>query len=186
MIVLRNQNENRWESEEFVGNLKSEWNLAFIEVRGVGEFGWDPDLQWHVRRASAWTGRTIASMQVWDVMRCIEFCRTIKGVDSEKIGIAARDEMSVIALYSALIDGKCSTLILKNPPASQDLASNPDGRGPAIEMLNCLRFTDVYQLPALLRPTEIIFVGKIPDTYRWAENLMARLGRKSFTRIDDL
>ena len=185
MIVLRNQNENRWESEEFVGNLKSDWNLAFIEVRGVGEFGWDPDLQWHVRRASAWTGRTIASMQVWDVMRCIEFCRTIKGVDGEKIGIAARDEMSVIALYSALIDGKCSTLLLKNPPASQDLASNPDGRGPAIEMLNCLRFTDVYQLPALLTPAEIIIAGKVPDTYKWADNLLLRLGLKPIILITD-
>jgi hypothetical protein len=73
MIVLRNRDENRWESEEFIRNLKSDWNLAFIEVRGVGEFGWDPNLQWHVRRASAWTGRTIASMQVYDVLRCIDF-----------------------------------------------------------------------------------------------------------------
>ncbi len=186
MIVLRNQNENRWESEEFAGNLKNDWNLAFIEVRGVGEFGWDPDLQWHVRRASAWTGRTIASMQVWDVLRCIKFCRTLNGIESGKIGIAARDEMSVVALYSALLDGKCSTLILKNPPASQDFPGSPDGRGPAIEMLNCLRFTDVYQLPALLTPAEIIFAGKVPDTYKWADTLLARLHLKPTTRIDYL
>jgi hypothetical protein len=186
MIVLRNQNENRWESEGFVGKLKMDWNLAFIEVRGVGELGWDPNLQWHVRRASAWTGRTIASMQVWDVLRCIEFCRTLKGVESEKIGIAARDEMSVIALYSALLDGKCSTLILKNPPASQDLPSNPDGRGPAIEMLNCLRVTDVYQIPAMLDPAEIVFIGELPDTYKWSENTLIRLGKKPFIRINNL
>ncbi len=66
--------------------------------------------------------------------------------DPDSIGIAARDEMGVVALYSALLDGKCKTLILKNPPASQDVASNPDGRGPAIEMLNCLRITDVCHL----------------------------------------
>jgi hypothetical protein len=176
MIVLRNSNESRWESEEFISTLEDDWNLAFFEVRGVGESGWDPSLQWHLRRASAWTGRTLASMQVYDLLRCIEFCRTIKGVDPEQIGIAARDEMSVVALYSALLDGKCKTIVLKNPPATQDAASNPDGRGPAIEMLNCLRITDVYQLPALLTPTEIIFIGEFPDAYSWSLNTLKKTG----------
>jgi dienelactone hydrolase len=186
MIVLRNRDENRWESEAFIGGLKDNWNLAFLEVRGVGEFGWDPGLQWHIRRASAWTGRTIASMQVYDLLRCIEFCRTLKGVDGQNIGIAARDDMSVVALYAALLDGKCETLILKNPPASQDTASSPDGRGPAIEILNCLRITDVYQLPALLTPARIVIQGEIPDTYKWSENILGKMGRKILTRIDQV
>ncbi len=139
MIVLRNYDEDRWESESFISGLESEWNIAFLEVRGIGENGWEPALQWHVRRASAWTGRTIASMQVYDLLRSIEFCRTLDGVDPEKMGIAARDEMTVVAMYAALLDGNCHTLILKDPPASQDSPSQPDGRGAAIEMLNCLQ-----------------------------------------------
>jgi dienelactone hydrolase len=186
MIVLRNSNENRGASEEFINGLDNEWNLAFLEVRGVGEFGWDPNLQWHIRRASAWTGRTIASMQVYDLLRCIEFCRTLDGVDPATIGLAARDEMGVVALYTALLDGKCGTLILKNPPASQDVASSPDGRGPAIEMLNCLRITDVYQLPALLTPAEMIFIGEVPESYKWSEDLLVKLGKKPFSRISKL
>jgi cephalosporin-C deacetylase-like acetyl esterase len=186
MIVLRNQNEERWASEGFIGGLDEKWNIAYLEVRGVGESGWDPNLQWHIRRASAWTGRTIASMQVYDLMRCMEFCRTLNGVNPDSIGIAARDDMGVVALYSALLDGKCKTLILKDPPATQDETSSPDGRGPAIEMLNCLRITDVYQLPALLMPAEIIFTGEVPETYKWAENLLVKLGKKPFTRINKL
>ena len=185
MIVLRNRNEDRWASEDFVSWLDDEWNLAFLEVRGVGEFGWDPNLQWHIRRASAWTGRTIASMQVYDLLRCIEFCRTLDGVDPGAIGIAARDDMGVVALYTALLDGKCKSLILKNPPASQDVASNPDGRGPAIEMLNCLRITDIYQLPALLVPAEMIFIGEVPESYKWSEDLLIKLGKKPFTRMSN-
>jgi hypothetical protein len=77
-------------------------------------------------------------------------------------------------------------LILKNPPASQDVASSPDGRGPAIEMLNCLRITDVYQLPALLMPAEIIFIGEVPESYNWSENLLIRLGKKPYTRMSSL
>jgi dienelactone hydrolase len=175
LIVLRNSNENRGDSEAFANSLNSDWNVAFLEVRGVGENGWAPELQWHIRRASAWTGRTIASMQVYDLKRCIEFCRTLKGIDPGKIGIAARDEMTVVAMYSALLDGNCQKLILKNPPESQDIPSRPDGRGPATEMLNCLRVTDVYQLPALLYPARVEFVDLKPGTYKWSEELLNRL-----------
>ena len=146
MIVLRNYDEDQWESESFISGLEDDWNIAFLEVRGVGENGWDPALQWHVRRASAWTGRTIASMQVYDLLRSMEFCRTLDGVDPGKIGIAARDEMTAVAMYAALLDGKCMP-DSENPPESQDSPSKPDGRGAAIEMLNCLRITDLYQLP---------------------------------------
>lgn len=186
MIVLKNYDENRWESEEFINGLENNWNIAFFEVRGTGESGWAPDLQWHVRRASAWTGRTIASMQVYDLLRCIEFCRTLNSVDGQSIGIAARDEMGVVALYTALLDGKCSTLILKNPPETQNIASRPDGRGAAIEMLNCLRITDVYQLPAYLAPSKIIFIGEMPGKYKWSENLLDKLGFETISVIEKL
>ncbi len=177
MIVLRNYNEDRWESESFISGFEDNWNIAFLEVRGVGENGWDPALQWHIRRASAWTGRTIASMQVYDLLRSIEFCRTLDGVDPGKIGIAARDEMTVVAMYAALLDGNCHTLILKDPPESQDSPSRPDGRGAAIEMLNCLRITDLYQLPALLMPAKINFQGEIPDAYQWSYHIMEKLSK---------
>ncbi|MEN8230004.1 MAG: hypothetical protein ABFS38_17725 [Bacteroidota bacterium] len=179
MIVLRNYDEDRWESESSVSGLEEEWNIAYLEVRGVGENGWDPSLQWHVRRASAWTGRTIASMQVYDVLRSIDFCRTLDGVDPGKIGIAARDEMTVVAMYAALLDGNCHTLVLKDPPASQDSPNQPDGRGAAIEMLNSLRITDLYQLPALLMPAIINFQGEVPDSYQWSYKVLQQLGKEN-------
>jgi hypothetical protein len=184
MIVLRNPEEEKEESERFITNyLKGNWNIAFLEVRGVGESGWPASLQWNIRRASAWTGRTIASMQVFDVLRCLEFCRNLGGVETDSIGIAARDEMGVVALYSALLDGGCHTLLLKNPPESQDVASRPDGTGATIEMLNCLRVTDVYQLPALLTSVDIMFVEKVPVAYKWSESIRQNLGEAGFRII---
>jgi hypothetical protein len=185
LIVLRNQDEPRWESEGFADKISTDQNVAFLEVRGVGETGWAPELQWHVRRASAWTGRTIASMQVYDLMRCLEFCRTLPGVDPGKISISARNEMGVVALYAALMDGKCAALILKNPPESQDQSSSPDGKGPATEMLNCLRITDVYQLPALLSPARIVFSGDIPPAYQWSSKTLEKTGLGAFTIINE-
>lgn len=183
LIVLRNYDEPRWESESFASGIDNDLNIAFFEVRGIGEFGWAPELQWHVRRASAWTGRTVASMQVYDLLRCIEFCRLLPGVDPEKISIAARDEMAVVALYTALMDGKCASLILKNPPETQDQPSEPYGKGPATEMLNCLRITDVYQIPALLTPGKISFDGEIPAAYQWSANILEKLGKEKYSVI---
>ncbi len=184
MVVLRNPDEDHREAENFIRGFDNRWNIAFLEVRGVGEAGWDPALQWHIRRASAWTGRTIASMQVYDVLRCLEFCRTLEGINADSIGIAAKDEMGVVALYAALLDGNCNALLLQNPPGSQDVTSSPDGKGPAIEMLNCLKVTDVYQLPALIPETEIIFKGEIPEAYKWSEQIRLKLGRKGFKKIN--
>ncbi len=62
-----------------------------------------------------------------------------------------------------------------DPPASQDSPSQPDGRGAAIEMLNCLRITDLYQLPALLTPAKINFQGEVPETYQWSEKILSTI-----------
>ncbi len=180
LIVLRNSGEKRGESENSLTLPANNYNLAFLEVRGAGETGWSPELNWHVRRAAAWTGRTIASMQVYDLLRCISFCRTLNEVDASDVSIAARDEMSVVALYAALLDGKISQIILQNPPQSQDEPSSPDGRGPSTEILNCLKVTDLWQLPALLYPTRVSIAGQLPEKYKWSENVLEKIGEQTF------
>jgi cephalosporin-C deacetylase-like acetyl esterase len=177
IILLRNYDDERWAAEAFASEVSGGLNVAYFETRGVGEFGWAPGLKWHVRRASAWTGMTVASMQVYDLMRCMEFCRTLPGVDPAKITIAGRNEGGVIALYAALMDGRCEGVILKDPPETQDQPGDPYGKGPATEMLNCLRITDVYQIPALLFPAMVEFAGKMPAAYQWSEDILARTGR---------
>jgi hypothetical protein len=185
MIVLRNPDEQRWDSEAFISGLKDDWNVAYLELRGIGETGWAPELQWHVRRAAAWTGRTIASMRVYDLLRTIEFARGLPDVDAGQIGIAARGEMASIALYAALLDGQCKTLILQNPPQTQDVASSPDGRGEALEMLNCLQITDVYQLPALVHPTQTWVIGDLPDSYQWSLTTLKKLNLNEQIEIEE-
>jgi cephalosporin-C deacetylase-like acetyl esterase len=175
MIVLRNPEEQRWDSELFISGLNENWNIAYLEVRGVGEVGWAPELQWHVRRASAWTGRTLASMRIYDLLRTIEFARSLPDVDPGQIGIAARGEMASVALFSALLDGKCKSLLLQNPPATLDAPSNPNGRGEALELLNVLQITDVNQLPALIYPAKSFLLGDVPDTYKWPMDILEKI-----------
>lgn len=184
LIVLQKAGDWYSTPEDFADELGDQGNVAYINLRGIDAAGWGSGYQWHVRRAAAWTGRTIASMQVYDLLRAIEFCRSLPGVDPDQVRIAAREELGAVTLYAALLDGSIDRVILRNPPATQDTGSSPDGSGPAIEMLNCLRVTDVCQIPALIPETEVWMKGDVPDTYQWSENVRARLGFDRFVQLD--
>lgn len=187
LLVLKNPNEERWASFSLVAKVRSEMNTAFFEARGIGETGWDPSLQWHVRRAAAWTGRTVASMRVYDVLRCLEVLRKVPGVDPDNISIVAQQEMTAIASYAALLDGNVKSLMLKDPPATQNSASQPDGKGESIEMLNCLRITDLAQVAGLMFPKILITAGEVPETYSWAEDLYKDLKMPDrYEKVDNL
>lgn len=184
LVVLRSPGEARNESEMFAGQIKAPWVRVIVETRGTGDTSWGDDLNWHVRRASAWTGRTIASMRVWDAVRALEAARALPGIDAAQVALAARGEMCAVALYAALLDGRIGTVFLDSPPATQNAGSQKDGRGPAIEMLNCLRYTDLAQVAGLLHPAEIVLAGDVPTTYDWAGDAYRRAGApQKFRRL---
>ena len=170
-FILRSPGEARNDSETFAESIRMSWITLVVETRGTGDTSWGEDLNWHVRRASAWTGRTIASMRVWDTLRAIETARALPGVDPSQISLAARGEMAAVALYAALLDGRMTAVLLDSPPPTQNAPGEPSGKGPAIEMLNCLRYTDLPQVTGLLYPAHLVFGGAFPSTYEWAETL---------------
>ena len=185
VVVLRSPGEDRNDSETFAAELRRPWTTLVVETRGTGNTSWGDDLNWHLRRAAAWTGRTIASMRVWDALRALEAARAMPGVDSAQVSIAARGEMAAVALYAALLDGRVRSVLLKSPPATQNAASQPNGKGPAIEMLSCLRHTDLAQVAGMLYPADIVVSGDVPDTYAWAEDVYRRLGPPArFERVN--
>ncbi|HEY8504388.1 MAG TPA: acetylxylan esterase, partial [Gemmataceae bacterium] len=187
VVVLRSAGEERNSSESFAARVRAPWAKVVVEPRGTGETAWGEELNWHLRRASAWTGRTLASMRVLDALRALEAVRQLPGVDGKRVALAARGEMAAVALYAALLDGKVTALFLESPPATQNAPSRPDGRGEAIEMLNCLRVTDLPQVTGLLYPAELVFAGDCPPSYDWAEQVYRRLGEPGkFTRVKDL
>ena len=176
VVILKSPGEARGDSDAFAGQIRAAWIKVIVETRGTGDTSWGEDLNWHVRRATAWTGRSIASMRVWDALRAIEAVRALPGVDPTQISIAARGEMSAVALYAALLERRMTNVLLESPPATQNAASQKDGKCAAIEMLNCLRHTDLSHVAGLLYPAEVIVSGEFPATYVWAEDLYRRLG----------
>ena len=168
-------NPKLW-GERLIGEMDASLAKVTLEPRGVGESSWGDVMCHHVRRACAWTGRTVASMRVYDTLRALEAVRSMPEIDGDRVALAAEGEMCAVALYAALLDGNVGAVILKDPPATQNAPSEPDGTGPATEMLQCLRVTDLAQVAGLLWPAELVFVHHAPDTYRWAEDLYAKLG----------
>ncbi|MFK5973120.1 MAG: acetylxylan esterase [Flavobacteriaceae bacterium] len=187
VLVLKNPNAKRWSVYGLTSGVGEKMIIASFEARGIGETGWSPSLQWHIRRSAAWTGRTVASMRVYDVLRCLEALRQLPGVDPDNISIIGEGEMAVVASYAALLDGNIKSLILKTPPATQNVASQPNGRGESIEMLNCLRITDISQVAGLMYPKQFVAIGELPDTYKWTEELYDKLGKsEGFLKVEKL
>jgi len=176
LIFLDSPDAERWESERFTNGFDSSWVRLAVQCRGIRETAWGQDLQWHIRRNAAITGRTIASMRVYDALRAMEMARKLPGVDPDRIAIAGRGEMAVIALYAALLDGNLEAVALEQPPATQNAPGNSDGTGEAIEMLNCLRFTDLPYVAGMLYPTDLVFIGDRPESYDWTQDLYNQLG----------
>jgi len=179
-VLLRLTNP-RGEDGVPIGEV-TDWARASVETRGAGDLSWGEHLTWHVRRSAAIIGRTVASMRVYDTLRALQAVRSIEGIDPERVALVARGEMVPVALYAALLDGKVRVVIMQEPPATQDLPSPADGRGASIEMLSCLRITDLAEVAGLLWPAELVFVGARPASYELAEQTYRNAGAPGAVR----
>lgn len=177
IVQLLHPEQTRWlPAYVRLAGAPAGWSTAALAPRGTGDSAWSPGLQWHLRRAAALTGRTIASMRLLDTLQGLKALRTLPHVNPDGLYLAARGEMAVVALYAALLDEKVRGVILFDPPATHNAPGNPDGTGPCLEMLGVLQITDLPYVAGLLWPRELVFVGGRPESYGWAEELYARLG----------
>lgn len=164
------------ECKEIYEGLERSWLCAKFNVRGTGNTAWGKELQWHLRRSLALTGRTIASMRVWDTLRGLEAIRSMEEVDDSRIVLIGKGELAVIALFAALLDSRIAAVILQDPPATLNIPGTSDGSDHPNEIINALRHTDLTHIAGLLWPTPVIFIGDRPGSYRYAELLHRKLG----------
>jgi cephalosporin-C deacetylase-like acetyl esterase len=92
-------------------------------------------------------GTTLESMQVYELLRGLEFLRSLPNVDASRISITGKAEMGVNAMYAALLDGKVHRVVLHSPTDSHR-------NGP--HYLGILRYTDV---PEVVKLTEARIYG---------------------------
>lgn len=112
-----------------------------------------------VERTATWVGRTIAAMQVWDILRTIEWAASEEKISEPSISLYGKGEMGIVALYAALFDGRVKQVILNDPPGSH-------GQGPAL--LNVLRLTDLPEVAGAFAPRRLVSLTKFPESFEHA------------------
>lgn len=110
----------------------------------------------NIERTAVWTGRTVASLQIWDILRAIEWAVTEEKLCPDSISLYGKGEMAVLTLYAALLDPGVGQVILQDPPSSH-------WQGPAL--LNVLRITDVPEVAGALAPRRLVLLTRTPDSF---------------------
>jgi cephalosporin-C deacetylase-like acetyl esterase len=118
----------------------------------------DDDLLHHMKREAMVAGTTLESMQVYEVLRSLEFLRSLPTVDPRRITILGKGEDGVNGLYAALLDGQTEGVILQSPPASHV-------QGP--HYLGVLRYTDIAETAGVLADRVRVY-GEVPGALRSA------------------
>lgn len=115
------------------------------------------------KMTAALLGSTLESMQLWDVLRSLDYL-----VDEEKlrlstISVYGRKAMSVTAMYAGALDGRVTRVIVDDPPDSH-------WQGPAY--LNVLRYTDIPEVAGLIAPREIVSLTRVPSAFDLTSHIM--------------
>jgi cephalosporin-C deacetylase-like acetyl esterase len=127
-----------------------------------------------IERTAVWTGRTLASMQVWDTLRAIAWAVEEEKISATRILLYGRDNSGVVSLYAALLDDRVNGVVLGDPPASH-------WQRPAL--LNVLRVTDIPEAAAALAPRELIFLRAMPAGFTETGTLLDRAGHRGSLRV---
>ncbi|MFC1544938.1 hypothetical protein ACFL4X_02105, partial [Gemmatimonadota bacterium] len=123
----------------------------------------DDDPRHHMKRQAMVSGTTIESMQLYEILRSVEFLKSLPEIDPDRITIVGKGESGINGLYAALLDKTVEKAILCSPPASHR-------QGPCYQ--NILRFTDIPEVVQLMSDRVGIY-GEIPLVLRL---LLARNG----------
>jgi len=116
----------------------------------------DDDPLHHMKRQAMVVGVTIESMQLYEVLRSLEFLRSLPEVDPSRIIIVGKGETGIHGVYAALLDGNVQRVVIGSPTASHR-------QGPTY--LGILRYTDIPEVIGLLGNKARLY-GEIPSALR--------------------
>lgn len=129
-----------------------------------------------LERTAAMVGATIESMQVWDILRSLDFLTGEEKLPLSSISLYGRKEMGPLGLYAAALDPRIGRVILDDPPASH-------WQGPAL--LNILRVTDLPETAAMMAPREIVSLTPLARGYDYTAGIYKLYGAR-MRRADGL
>ena len=123
-----------------------------------------------VERTAAWVGRTIASMQLWDILRAVEWAEREKKFAPSSIAVYGKGDMGILGLYAGVLDARVDEVILNDAPGSH-------WEGPAL--LNVLRITDIAELAGAFAPRRLVSLTEFPKTFGHTKSIYQIYGQPS-------
>ena len=120
-----------------------------------------------IERSSAWIGRTIAGMQIWDILRAIEWTMNEEKLSTQSVSIYGKGDMGILSMYAALFDVRVQTVILNDAPDSH-------WQHPAL--LNVLRVTDISEVAGALAPRRLVSLTDYAKSFDYTRDLYKLAG----------
>jgi cephalosporin-C deacetylase-like acetyl esterase len=131
-----------------------------------------------IERTAVWLGRTIASMQTWDILRAVQWAIEEAKLTPGAISVYGKGDLGILALYAALFDKRIAQIILNDPPASH-------WQRPAL--LNVLRVTDIPEVVGALAPRQLVSLTKLPPAFDLSKRIFRQHGASArFGQADSL
>jgi cephalosporin-C deacetylase-like acetyl esterase len=146
--------------------------VLVLNPRAV-DYGMDVNRTSVTKMTVALLGGTLESLQLWDILRSVDYLVEEEKLDLSSISVYGRKYMGGLALHAAAIDSRISRVILDDPPASH-------WQGPAL--LNVLRITDLPEVAGLVAPREIVSLTPLPDAYRYTRSIFGLYGKSGSIR----
>jgi hypothetical protein len=115
-----------------------------------------------VERTAVWVGRTIAAMQVWDILRGVSWAADEAKIAAASIALYGKGEMGILGLYAALFDPRIKQIVLNDPPASH-------WQRPAL--INVLRVTDIPEVAGALAPRRVVSLTQLPAAFDFTQRI---------------
>ena len=127
----------------------------------------------NIKMSAALIGTTVESMQLWDLLRSVDYLTEGEGLKLSGISVYGRKQMGALGLYAAALDPRITRVILDDPPSSH-------WQGPAL--LNILRITDLPEVAGMVAPREIVSLTSVPEPYSYTSSIYRLYGKKAGIR----
>ena len=154
--------------------LSDQLGSAAVEVRNTAATSVGPGYLWTARRSFPLLGETLPERQVSDLLAGIALLR--QEPTTGPIAVYGQGYTAPLAIYAAILDPQISEIVLAEPPSSHEDPQTP-------EFLGVLRIGDLPHNLALAYPRPITFVGKMPEAYKWTQQLYEQLGAGDRIRV---
>lgn len=118
-------------------------------------------------------GTTLESMQLWDLLRSVDYLIEDEKLSLSAISVYGRKNMSAVAFYAGALEERIIRVIVDEPPESH-------WSGPAF--LNVLRYTDLPEAAALVAPREIVSLTRWPSAFDFTRHVARLYGKPQHIR----